>query len=186
MQLIELDPETRTVGILDQGVALDLGGIGKGFALDRALQVSQDWDIERALFHGGQSTMAVIGSPPGAPGWMMRLRDPRNEEAVLAVLHLAEAAISASARDDQIGILDPQTERTPETGWFGTWAIAGTAMEADALSTAFMVMSAEQIENFCNTHEGVCAILVGQSGDRISLTTFGPVDTFGFERNVEL
>jgi thiamine biosynthesis lipoprotein len=65
MDLMELDPETLCVRLKSPGPVVDLGGIGKGYALDRAAEILRDWSIESALLQGGESTVLALGAPPG-------------------------------------------------------------------------------------------------------------------------
>jgi len=65
----ELNADTHAVRVLGDGVRLDLGGIGKGFALDRMAAILADWEIPAALLAASTSTLLAVGSPPGEEGW---------------------------------------------------------------------------------------------------------------------
>lgn len=135
---IHLHPASREVERLQPGVQLDLGAIAKGYAIDAALHVIEDWAPEWALISAGKSCVRMHRSPPSSHGWLFRFRDPRDEHTVLHELWLHDRALSTSARLDG-HILDPDDAR-PAHAYEGTWAACSTATEADALSTAAMLM----------------------------------------------
>ena len=78
MQHVQLDPDNFTVRFLRPGVQLDLGAIGKGFALERAIQILRDLGVTSALIHGGTSTVCALGHPPDAPAWNIAIEHPEN------------------------------------------------------------------------------------------------------------
>ena len=166
--LLALDPAARRVTALADGVRLDLGAIGKGFALDMAAEIMADFGISAALLSGGQSSMLPIGLPPGQNSWLMRLRDPRDEQTVLARVGLVGAALSTSSVGKTAHILDPASGQ-PITRTLGAWAIAPTAAASDALSTAFMVMSIDDIRRFCQDRPTIKAGLFTAAGEFISI-----------------
>src|SRR5229473_2969752 len=76
---ILLDAANRTVRFTRQGVELDPGGIGKGYAVDRMVEILRNDGITTALISAAGSSMYALGAPPGEPGWKVRIRDPQNE-----------------------------------------------------------------------------------------------------------
>lgn len=149
----ELNPADRAIRILAPGTRLDLGGIGKGFALDRMAALLADWEIASALLAASSSTMLALEAPPGEPGWKIRFGSdhaPRD-------LWLAGRAFSASGRSAKGShIIDPRTGQAA-THWLRTWAMAPNAATADALSTAFLVMPEREIRAYCRRHPNVSA-----------------------------
>lgn len=125
---------------------VDLGGIGKGFALDRAAALLREWGVHAALLHSGQSTVLALGSPPGAEGWRVSLRDPGDHARTIGTVLLRDRALAGSgiALHGQ-HIIDPRTG-LPATHRPAAWAHAPSAAVADALSTALMVMSDAEAE----------------------------------------
>jgi len=102
------------------GLALNLGAVGKGYALDRAAQLLRTkWAVRSALLHGGSSSVYAIGQPPGDPrGWAVRLRHPTDSEADLGTVRLADCGLGTSAATFQyfdyngrkLGhVIDPRT-----------------------------------------------------------------------------
>ena len=94
MDAIELDPATRTIRFLRPGVSLDLGGIAKGHAVDRAAEILREHGVESALVHGGTSSVAAIGAPEGEPGWRVAL----GPEPDAPVVTLRDTTLSVSGR----------------------------------------------------------------------------------------
>jgi len=140
-----LDAEEKAVRVLAQRVQLDLGGIGKGFALDRLAAVLADWEIPAALLGAGASTWLACGAPENAAGWTLVL----GPEHDLRRVRLKDGSLSGSGtavRGEHI--IDPRTARPPHVRC-RAWAAAPTAAEADALSTAFMILSEPEIRALC-------------------------------------
>ena len=174
MDLLALEPDGLYAARLGEGVAVDLGGIGKGYALDRMAEVlAEGWDVDAVLLDGGQSTVLAVGRPPGEDGWPVALRAPAGGEDVIGRLRLADRALSGSATTARRHIIDPRTRR-PAEGSLASWVLAPTAAEADSLSTAFVVMSPEEVERCCREHDDVSAMLAVGRGDGYSIVRFGP------------
>jgi FAD:protein FMN transferase len=143
---------------------LDLGAIGKGFALDSALEVLSDWDIENVLIHGGTSTALASGSAPGLEegkeGWPVGVGGGWPCLGVPREIVLLDQALSGSGTEVKgQHILDPRTGK-PARGHLAAWAVHATAAVSDAVSTAFMVMSTDEVEAFCAAHTDVWALAV--------------------------
>ena len=160
MHLVHLDEAQRTVSFDRPGVQIDLGGIGKGFAIDEAISLLVDNGITSALLHGGTSTMFALGSPPDATAWKAALpsptssRDQPDADHVLAVVPLRNASLSSSApsgksfflNGQEYGhVLDPRSG-CPVNGAALTAVVATNAMKSDALSTALLVQGVHAVE----------------------------------------
>jgi thiamine biosynthesis lipoprotein len=172
MDAVLLDHSSFSVALLSDQVEVDLGGIGKGYAVDQIKQLLDDWGIERALVNAGQSTMYAVGTPPDRHGWPMRILDPENEKDVLARFYLKDAAVSASSPDEKQNLLDPRTG-CPAGLWTGTWSVATTALEADALSTAFFILSEDEVRQYCQSHNEVGAVLIRSQADTPVMSHYG-------------
>jgi FAD:protein FMN transferase len=152
----EMNPADHTVRALADGVRLDLGGIGKGFALDRMAALLADWEIDRALLAASTSTLLALGSPPGESGWPVTF----GPEHDLRRVQLVDRALSGSGTAVKGNhIMDPRIG-CPVQNRLRAWAGAPTAALADALSTAFMVMTEAEMRDYCNRHRDVSAFLV--------------------------
>ncbi len=154
-----LGEETETLTL-----SLDLGGIGKGYALDRIPDILFDWDIYRALVHGGTSTALAIGAPPKnlsrTMGWPVGIGGDWNCPNAPREFLLRERALSGSGTEVKgKHILDPRSGK-PAKGHLAAWISHPSAAVADALSTAFMVMSTEEVRDFCESHPDVWALVV--------------------------
>ena len=159
LQQLLVDPQELLVARQSENIRIDLGGIGKGHALDLAQSVLDDWGIETALLNGGNSTMLPMGMPDGLRGWPMRVRDPRNNKTI-GYFDVANQAVGASSDVDAPHILDPKTGK-PTQRRVAAWSVAANGAEADAFSTAFMIMDESEIEACCKQHK-VCALLISE------------------------
>jgi FAD:protein FMN transferase len=171
---VHLDESEYSIAFLRRGLEVNLGGIGKGHALDCALDVARrDFGIASALMQGGQSSVKAIGTPRGeSRGWTVAigdpLTDPRQPVRPLATIRLRDRALGTSGATNQFftqdgrrfgHILDPRTG-WPAQGVFSASAVAPSAAEADALSTAFYVMGFEAAYQYCREHPDVGAVMV--------------------------
>ncbi len=168
MEKIAVDRTEKTVAYGQQGILLDLGGIGKGLGLDRAAQVLKQYGVTSAALHAGTSTVVAIGAPPGRPGWTVRIRNPYNTVSWLDEVVLRDESLSTSGSYEKFfelqgksycHIFDPRTGM-PVEGMLSATAIAPSGMESDALSTAFFVMDEEETRRYCERRPGIRAILV--------------------------
>jgi thiamine biosynthesis lipoprotein len=183
---LTLDPERLTVTFDRAGVAINLGSIGKGYAIDRAVEVVRDhWWPTSALIHGGRSSLFALGSPPGQFGgrWPIAVRNPFQPETPLGVLRLRNRGMGTSGTDFQHfesegriygHILDPRTGE-PAFGPASVTVLAPTAAEADALSTAFYLLGAEPAASYVAAHPEIGAIFVdeGTADGSPSILTLG-------------
>ena len=162
MHLVALDEADHAVGVRADGLRIDLGGIGKGYAVDQMVALLREWSVETALVHGGQSTVYAMGCMPGKEGWPVALSDPKGKG--LGTVVLKDRALSGSGSPPgQRHILDPRSGRLAE-GNLGAWAVTPKATLADALSTAFLVMSPKDVEQYCTRHPAVSGMLLPADG----------------------
>jgi len=148
---VHLGSLARSVRFDADGVGVDLGGIGKGIALDAAARVLALQGVRSALLDFGGQVLA-IGRPRGTPGWPVGIADPGDRDAPVTVVRVADVSLATSGNgersvqgpDGPIGhILDPATRRpAPYMGTVTVAAPVGTS--ADALSTALFVMGPER------------------------------------------
>jgi thiamine biosynthesis lipoprotein len=175
MHLLKLVEPEHTVELLASPVQIDLGGIGKGYAVDRMAELLREWSINSALISGGYSSVLAVGSPPATPasclrktgsgGWPLTLSNPANPKQTLARLYFQNKALSASGLRKGQHIIDPRSAQ-PVEGRLAAWASAADAATADALSTAFMIMAPEEIENYCLHHPDVLGMVILQGGKK--------------------
>ncbi len=154
MHLVVLDQTRRTVRFDRAGVELNLGAIGKGWALDRVASMLRRDGASRALLSAGRSSIRAIGSPAG--GWPIRLSSPRLDRP-FAHVTLHDGALGTSGAGEQyfeIGgkryghVIDPRTG-WPAEGALSVSVVTAEAAVADALSTAFFVGGLDLARRYC-------------------------------------
>jgi len=172
MHLVEIHKGENAVTARAEGVIVDLGGIGKGYALDAMAELLAEWGVESALLHGGESTVLGLGSGP-ENGWTVALRAPGTDDRALEGLCLRGRALSGSGVElHGRHIIEPHTGR-PVERYRSAWALADGAARADALSTAFMVMDEREIESYCAAHEDCAAAVIRAADGESVLRRFG-------------
>ena len=117
---LELDADDFLVRATKEGVQVDLGGIGKGYAVDLVAELLEEWGIERALVHGGFSSVLALEAPAGRDGWPLTLSDPAAPSRVLARLSVRQTALGASGVRKGDHIVDPRTGE-PVRGRLAAW-----------------------------------------------------------------
>ncbi len=168
---VELDEATQSIHFLIPGLEINLGSIGKGYALDRCSEVLAGSGVENYLLHGGNSSVLARGSYAARPadgGWLVGLRDPLRPDRRLGQIVLRDAALSTSGSGTQFfmhegkrygHILDPRTG-WPAEGVLSATVLAPSGAEAEALSTAFYVMGPSGSAAYCQQHPEVRAIML--------------------------
>jgi thiamine biosynthesis lipoprotein len=171
LESLELVPGEFLVCAHENGVQLDMGAIGKGYAVDRAAEVLADWEVEQALISSGYSSVLALEPPSGGEDWPLTISMPgKTDGAILANIAARQRALSASGIQKADHILDPRTGK-PVKSRQAAWVSApretlteigrpaevepSPAAVADALSTAFMIMPTEDIKKFCGRHPGL-------------------------------
>lgn len=149
-QLFELREEGCLVRVLADHMVFDLGAVGKGYALDQAVQVLQDWDITRAFLNAGDSTLVALDSPSGEETWAVTLADGTQEKKLL---HQALSGSGFMVKGAHI--MNPRTLKPVPVQGKRSYAIAPTAALSDALSTAFMIMTPDEIQALCERYREV-------------------------------
>lgn len=164
---VRFDSNRNAVEFLQEGIELNLGAIGKGYAVDRAGEVLQNHGVENWLVHGGRSSVLAHGCHADHEGWPIGLRNPLLPDKPYATLQLKNAALATSGTAVQWfrhegkrygHILDPRTGWPVET-LLSVSVIAPDSATADALSTAFFVLGVEKSLACCdNLPQSVGAI----------------------------
>lgn len=188
---LRLDPASRSVAFDVPGMVLNFGSIGKGYAIDRAVDVIRGYPLPAsALVHGGRSSLYALGSPPGrfADRWEIALRNPFDEASPLGVFRVRNRAIGTSggafqsfeAAGRRYGhILDPRSGG-PASGPASVTVLAPTAAEADALSTALYVLGPDAARDLVARRPDVGAVFVEEGppgrGPRVVAMGLGPGD----------
>ncbi len=192
MKHVVFDAQRWTIFFERNGLEINLGSVGKGYALDRAAQMlRREWGTEHVLLHGGHSSVFAWGNEaPGLNGWRLGITHPDNPERRIGYLHLKNRGMATSAATHQhfehegrkLGhLLDPRT-LWPAEGMRLATVTAPTAEEADALATAFFILGVEKTAKFCEQNPHLGALLLPQ-GANAKLQILGVArEEFTFER----
>jgi len=148
---LQIIDDTHQVQLMNKSIQVDLGGFGKGYAIDVLKIHLDDWEIESGLIHSGRSTVSSVGKNQESVKWPLSISDPNDSENILKTIDFADGALSGSGLKKGQHIIDPRLGK-PVDNKLAAWAFASCAGEADALSTAFMVMTFEEIANYCNKY----------------------------------
>lgn len=149
-ELFELEEDGFRVHVKADHMVFDLGAVGKGYALDQAVQLLEDWSITRAFLNAGDSTLLALDSPSGEDAWAITLADGAQEK------RFKNQALSGSGfMVKGAHIMNPRTLLPVPIQGKRSYALAPTAALSDALSTAFMIMTPEEISALCAKYPGV-------------------------------
>lgn len=145
---ILLDARTETVRFARRGVELDPGGIGKGYAVDRIVQILKDNGLQHALVSGGGSSIYAIGAPPNEKGWKVDIKNPRNPSDSVESVYLKDESISTSGSYEKFfyaegrmysHIMDPRTGY-PAEGMLSTSVIAPKTIDSEAWGKPYYIL----------------------------------------------
>lgn len=160
-----LDPDTHTLTSRADRLHLDLGAVGKGFALDRMADTLRDWGISSACLNAGGSSVLALEGPADVEttGWEVGLGEGRGHRT----FPLRAASLSGSGTAVKgAHLIDPRTGK-PALRNSRVWAFAPSAAQGDALSTAFFVMNEAEIAALCETHPQLGAALAAPGEELI-------------------
>ena len=185
MGLVQLNRADFTVRFAREGIMLDLGAIGKGYAVERAAEVLREAGVTSALIHGGTSTVQALGPPPGEAFWKIAIETPSPAPAasptLLATVPLKEEAMSVSGvwgNSFQVGgrtfghIIDPRTGE-PAIGMVLAAVVLPSATETDALSTALLTVGAAGHDAIAKLRPGMRTLVVSESGGKLQVEAKG-------------
>lgn len=165
---------------------LDLGAIGKGYAVDCAADVLRNWGIHNALINAGGSTLLAIGAPPGKSAWLLHLRDPSHKldpQVMLkdqSVSTSEQTPASLLAKDSSGHIIDPSTGMPLRTD-FAVSVIAKTGSQTDGLSTSLLLVGPEKGKLLASHFENVSAVWVSPQA-KTEIINGGPQIQLGSEK----
>jgi thiamine biosynthesis lipoprotein len=163
---------------LSSGARVELGGIGKGFALDALVRELGERGVERALLDFGGSSLHAIGAPPGEPGWRVLVRDAASGFAGIATLRDQALSVSGSfGRSSRIGgrrfghVVDPRSGWPLERAGVSA-VVADSGARAEALSKALLVLGPDEGIALLEARGGAEGLLVDESGRRFQTRGF--------------
>jgi len=199
---IELDPGQSTVRFLKEGMMLDLGAIGKGYAVEQAVELLRDAGVTNAMLHGGTSTVYALGTPPDADAWNVAIEKPRplslptgspaaaapplavatpTESELLMTIPLRDAALSVSAiwgRSFQEGeesyghVIDPRCGQ-PVNHSVLSAVVLESATETDALSTALLTLGPAGLQQLHTLRPAARAFVAGWKEEQLVVEKLG-------------
>jgi len=165
-QHLRLDSAARTVQFARSGMELDLGGIAKGYAVDRVVELLKEQRIERAFVSAGGSTLYGLGTPPNGLGWEVKLQDPlapHDTSRSAATVLLKNQCLSVSGNYEKFfkvrgvtysHIMDPRTGR-PVENMLSVAVITQSGTDGDALDNAFYVQGVEKGRDLLPQYPGL-------------------------------
>jgi FAD:protein FMN transferase len=162
---------------------LDLGAIGKGYAVDRAGEILRASGVRDALINAGGSTIFAMGSPPGQSAWLVHLRDPSRQIDPYVMLKdesvsTSEQSLASLLGQDSPGhIIDPVTGRPLKTE-FSVSVIAPNGTMSDGLSTTLLLLGPEKGKSLMKSMQGVSAIWISPKAQMENVMS-GPQILFG-------
>jgi len=193
MHLVDLHPAARTIRFRREGVRIDLGAIGKGFAIDAAAEILREDGVTSALIHGGTSTTYALGHPPGQEAWKVAIEMPPEmapllesnaatppddavaefSRAILAVVSLKDTALSVSAVWGKAfqsetrwygHVMDPRTGEPVRQALLAA-VQHDSATDTDALSTSLLIGGREEQNRLRTQCPDVRSLVLGQKAD---------------------
>jgi thiamine biosynthesis lipoprotein ApbE len=179
---IELTPPDQ-ITLHSSCMRLDLGAIGKGYAVDRAAEVLRSSGIHDALINAGGSTILAMGSPPGQSAWLVHLRDPSHQVDPQVMLKDESVSTSEQTAPSLLGdataghIIDPDTGAPLRTE-FAVSVIAQTGTLSDALSTTSLLLGSAKGKALLQGMPDVSAIWISHDAQMETVTS-GPQILFG-------
>ena len=179
---IELTPPDQ-ITFRSSCMQLDLGAVGKGYAVDRAGEMLRASGIRSALINSGGSSILALGSPPGQPGWLVHLRDPSQKIDPYVVLKdqsvstSEQTAASLLAPESAGHIIDPVTG-TPIDTRFAVSVITSSGTPSDGLSTTLLLLGPKLGKSVVDGMSNVSAIWLSPKAE-VETVTNGAQIYFG-------
>jgi len=184
--LVSIDVRGNEVR-LPPGARIDLGGIGKGYAVDRAAELLAPL-VDVLIDAGGD--IAARGDGPDGDGWVVSIADPFDADRDLTTLRLHDEAIATSTTlrrrwrrsgEQRHHLIDPRTGRSADTDLVQVSVIAPSAVEADVFAKCALILGEERGVHLIDTH-GYAACYV-RTNETLSATGAWPQDaTIAVER----
>jgi thiamine biosynthesis lipoprotein len=172
---VVLDRSTGTVRFDWPGVELDLGGIGKGYAVDRVVELLRRRGVTSALVNLGGSSIYGLGAPPGEDAWEIGIQDPRRSTRIALTVPLRDRALSVAGGYERFfekggltysHIMDPRTGR-PVQGMLSVAVLSANATDGDALDDVLLVQGASNAGAFLRSRlatEALFFLPAGKAG----------------------
>jgi thiamine biosynthesis lipoprotein len=171
-----IDEVRSAVRFEKDGMSLDLGGVGKGYAVDRAYNALEKQKVDYAFISAGTSSVRVLGTKPGGELWKVGIGHPRSPGKYLGVISLSPGDALGTSGDYQqyfeedgvsySHIIDPRTGVQPRD-LSAVTILARNALDADILSTSVFVLGSEKGMELVESLDGIEAVMYTTSGDML-------------------
>ena len=186
MHWVELNESARSVRFTRPGLMIDLGAIGKGYAIDMAVSRLREAGVTSALIHGGTSTVFGIGHPPEAEAWQVAVELPSRSadtaSRILAIVPLRENSLSVSAvwgksfqsGDRECGhVMDPRTGQPVHHTQLAA-VVLPSAAESDAFSTALLALGSGGSTTLIQHRPEIRGLVVAEgTGEAVAVRSLG-------------
>ena len=184
---VSVNEDNSTVYLEKEGMAVDLGGIAKGYASDKLAELLQRKGVQSAWLSLGGNVCAIGKKPDGSP-WKIAVQNPSDENDYVGVVEVEDACAVTSGGYQRYfeengkkyhHIIDPATGKPAESGLLSVTIVCKNGTKADALSTALYVMGLEDALAYWKTQDDFEVIFVTEDGEVVA--TEGLKDSFAFE-----
>lgn len=191
MQRVRLDAEQQSVRFERAGMMLDLGAIGKGYAVEKAVELLREAGVAHALIHGGTSTIQALGCQPDGTPWKVALEIPAQERTRLPELAEGRPLGVVELRDESLSVsgvwggksfaqggrsyghlIDPRTGHPAEAAVFSA-VVLSSATESDALSTALLVAGLAGHARIAALRPGMWTLVAREEAGRLQIAEHG-------------
>lgn len=173
MAHVILDEDTHAVRFDVDGIQINLGAIGKGYAVRKAASILDEYGVGWALVSAGGSTIQAIGGGPDGDGWKIGIRHPSKLDERVAEIGLKNQSMSTSGGPTQRDrcveehfehIIDPVTGMSAQSEAASVSVITNDAMLSDALATAFYLRGRAHTEDYCMKYANIKMVFVDNNG----------------------
>lgn len=168
---IEIDEERKTIFLRRPLIEIDLGGIAKGYGVDKAIEQLKNAGITVALVDLSGNIYAM-GNPPDRSKWEIGVRDPKSREGIIGALSLKDKGISTSGNYENYflidgkrygHLIDPKTGYPADNQMLGVTVVTDSAMAADALPTAIFIMGKEKGKALVERLDNLDAVIISET-----------------------
>lgn len=166
---LKLNPCGRTAKLIKKGQSIDLGGIGKGFAADRFIEIFHKYEVTSAFTNIGGNVAVLGGKEDGSP-WRVGIKHPRRDKELIGVISIRDKSVVTSGDYERYfiaadgkryhHILDPRTGAPAESGIVSVTVVTDKSMVADALSTALFIAGLKKGREILKKFPGTEAIFI--------------------------
>lgn len=179
-QHLRLDSESRTISFENDQIELDLGGFGKGYALEKVKELLLDASVDQAFISFGESSILAIGNHPAGDKWRIGMNNYAEPGNSVHEFRVSNGSVSTSSNfylgDDgklrnHRHVIDPETGK-PHEPFTSVSVSAESPVLAEMLSTAFLVSTDDKIQEVMKQYDNLEVIRVDYKSEGVKLTTF--------------